>query len=88
MRRLPARDHRAPGTGQPVRDPARRGFALNEKTRFTLLLLAPSAILLILFQIVPIIIGANAAAFIFVIESVHTLVVNRLFLPRALRPAR
>jgi hypothetical protein len=35
-----------------------------------------------------IIIGANAAAFIFVIESVHTLVVNRLFLPRALRPAR
>lgn len=34
-----------------------------------------------------IIIGANAAAVIFVIESVHTLVVNRLFLPRELRPA-
>jgi hypothetical protein len=32
-----------------------------------------------------IIIGANAAAFIFVIESVHTLVVNRLFLPPELR---
>jgi hypothetical protein len=34
-----------------------------------------------------IIIGANAAAFIFVVESVHTLVVNRLYLPKALRPA-
>ena len=33
-----------------------------------------------------IIIGANAAAVIFVIESVHTLVVNRMFLPRELRP--
>jgi hypothetical protein len=33
-----------------------------------------------------IIIGANAAAFIFVVESVHTLVVNRRFLPRELRP--
>jgi hypothetical protein len=33
-----------------------------------------------------IIIGANAAAFIFVVESLHTLVVNRLFLPRELRP--
>ena len=33
-----------------------------------------------------IIIGANAAAFIFVIESVHTLVVNRKFLPHELRP--
>ncbi len=33
------------------------------------------------------IIGANAAAFIFVVESIHTLVVNRLFLPRELRPA-
>ena len=32
-----------------------------------------------------IIIGANAAAFIFVIESIHTLIVNRLFLPRELR---
>ena len=31
------------------------------------------------------IIGANAAAFIFVIESVHTIVVNRRFLPRELR---
>jgi hypothetical protein len=33
-----------------------------------------------------IIIGANAAAFIFVVESIHTLVVNRRFLPRQLRP--
>jgi hypothetical protein len=32
-----------------------------------------------------IIIGANAAAFIFVVESLHTLVVNRRFLPRELR---
>jgi hypothetical protein len=32
-----------------------------------------------------IIIGANAAAFIFIVESLHTLVVNRMFLPRALR---
>jgi hypothetical protein len=31
------------------------------------------------------IIGANAAAFIFVVESIHTLVVNRRFLPRELR---
>ena len=45
----------------PSRNPARRGWALNEKTRFTLLLLAPSATLLILFQILPIIIGANAS---------------------------
>lgn len=35
-----------------------------------------------------IIIGANAAAVIFVIESLHTLVVNRRFLPRELRAAR
>jgi len=34
-----------------------------------------------------IIIGANAAAVIFVIESLHTIVVNRRFLPRELRPA-
>jgi hypothetical protein len=34
-----------------------------------------------------IIIGANAAAVIFVVESIHTLVVNRTFLPRELRPA-
>ena len=32
-----------------------------------------------------IIIGANAAAFIFVVESIHTLIVNRRFLPRELR---
>jgi len=32
-----------------------------------------------------IIIGANAAAFIFVVESIHTLVVNRKFLPSELR---
>jgi hypothetical protein len=34
-----------------------------------------------------IIIGANAAAVIFVFESIHTLVVNRRVLPRELRPA-
>ena len=34
-----------------------------------------------------IIIGANAAAVIFVIESLHTLIVNRRFLPRELRGA-
>jgi hypothetical protein len=34
-----------------------------------------------------IIIGANAAGFIFVVESIHTLVANRRFLPRELRPA-
>jgi hypothetical protein len=34
-----------------------------------------------------IIIGANAAAVIFVVEAVHTLIVNRLFLPSELRPA-
>ena len=33
-----------------------------------------------------IIIGANAAAFIFVVEAIHTLVVNRKFLPRELQP--
>ena len=47
--------------GSPTRSPARRRFVPNEKTRFTLLLLAPSATLLILFQILPIIIGANAS---------------------------
>jgi hypothetical protein len=34
-----------------------------------------------------IIIGANAAAFIFTLVSIHTLIVNRTFLPRELRPA-
>ena len=34
-----------------------------------------------------IIIGANVAGFTFVLESLHTLVVNRKFLPPALRPA-
>jgi hypothetical protein len=34
-----------------------------------------------------IIIGANAAAIIFVFESLHTIVVNRRVLPRELRPA-
>jgi hypothetical protein len=33
-----------------------------------------------------IIIGANAAAFIFVVEAIHTLVVNRRFLPPELQP--
>lgn len=33
-----------------------------------------------------ILIGANVAGFIFVLESLHTLVVNRTFLPPALRP--
>jgi hypothetical protein len=34
-----------------------------------------------------IIIGANIAGFNFVLESIHTIVVNRRFLPRELRPA-
>lgn len=34
-----------------------------------------------------IIIGANAAALIFVFESVHTLIINRRVLPREIRPA-
>ncbi len=33
-----------------------------------------------------IIIGANVAGFTFLLESLHTLVVNRKFLPPALRP--
>ena len=33
-----------------------------------------------------IIIGANAAGFTFIVESLHTLIVNRRFLPRELRP--
>jgi hypothetical protein len=48
--------------GWPFRGRSRQPwYVLNEKTRFTLLLLAPSAILLALFQILPIIIGANAS---------------------------
>jgi hypothetical protein len=35
-----------------------------------------------------IVIGANMAAFNFVVVSVHTLVVNRRFLPKELRPSR
>ena len=35
-----------------------------------------------------IVIGANMAAFNFVVVSLHTLVVNRLFLPAELRPSR
>jgi len=44
---------RAPGTS--------RRFKIGERERFMLLLLTPSALLLLLFQIVPIIIGANAS---------------------------
>ncbi|MEX2271567.1 MAG: Nramp family divalent metal transporter [Vicinamibacterales bacterium] len=33
-----------------------------------------------------ILIGANVAGFIFVLESIHTLIVNRTLLPKALRP--
>jgi multiple sugar transport system permease protein len=47
--------------GKPGKNFALRWLALNEKTRFSLLLLAPSGIMLILFQIVPILIGANAS---------------------------
>lgn len=35
-----------------------------------------------------IVIGANVAGMIFVLESIHTLVVNRRFLPRELQPPR
>jgi multiple sugar transport system permease protein len=47
--------------GPPSGNPPQRWYVLDEKTRFMLLLLAPSAILLVLFQILPIIIGANAS---------------------------
>lgn len=47
--------------GPPSGNPRKRWYVLNEKTRFMLLLLAPSATLLVLFQILPIIIGANAS---------------------------
>jgi multiple sugar transport system permease protein len=47
--------------GPPSGNPPKRWYVLNEKTRFMLLLLAPSATLLVLFQILPIIIGANAS---------------------------
>jgi multiple sugar transport system permease protein len=48
------RGPRAPGA------PARR-WKLGEKERFMLLLIAPAASVLILFQVVPILIGANAS---------------------------
>ncbi|HEX9719488.1 MAG TPA: sugar ABC transporter permease [Ramlibacter sp.] len=51
----------SPAPGLPSRRSARPWYHVNEKTRFTLLLLAPSATLLVLFQIMPIIIGANAS---------------------------
>src|ERR1700720_3566144 len=42
---------------------AARGFLsrLGEKERFALLLIAPAATVLVLFQVVPIVIGANAS---------------------------
>src|SRR6266536_778225 len=39
----------------------RRSTALGEKQRFMLLLIAPAAAVLVLFQVVPIVIGANAS---------------------------
>src|SRR5713226_8746035 len=39
----------------------RRLIALGEKERFMLLLIAPATAVLVLFQVVPIVIGANAS---------------------------
>lgn len=46
-----------PGTGGR----GRKRALFDEKTRFSLLLLAPSGIMLLLFQVLPILIGANAS---------------------------
>src|SRR5574340_483113 len=47
----------------PNTAPGENGFMsqIGEKERFMLLLIAPAAIVLILFQILPIVIGANAS---------------------------
>jgi multiple sugar transport system permease protein len=46
---------------EPLPRPAARRFRLGEKERFMLLLVAPAASVLIMFQVVPILIGANAS---------------------------
>ena len=43
-----------------MKTPQRRSL-LNEQGRFTLLLIAPAAVILLLFQVLPIVIGANAS---------------------------
>ena len=53
-----ARSNR-PGTGRVVAGMPRR--RLGERERFMLLLIAPAAAVLCLFQILPILIGANAS---------------------------
>src|SRR5207253_827914 len=55
-RQLSARAGRSP---MPPADPSPRKF--GEQQRFMLLLIAPAALLLLLFQVTPIVIGANAS---------------------------
>lgn len=59
MTQTPSRVMETPGPGSAPGTPRRP--RLGERERFMLLLLLPSATLLILFQIVPILIGANAS---------------------------
>src|SRR5258708_6621691 len=42
-------------------DTTQRRRLVNEQGRFTLLLIAPAAAILVLFQVIPIFIGANAS---------------------------
>ena len=44
-----------------ISEPAGLLSRLGEKERFALLLIAPAATVLVLFQVVPIVIGANAS---------------------------
>src|SRR5438552_17136416 len=55
---IPARELDVSAAAAPAR---RRLSAFGEKERFMLLLIAPAATVLVLFQVVPIAIGANAS---------------------------
>jgi multiple sugar transport system permease protein len=48
-------------TVQPSPSPIRKSKRFGEQQRFMLLLITPAALLLLLFQVVPIFIGANAS---------------------------
>jgi multiple sugar transport system permease protein len=50
-----------PGAAASARAPASRRPMFGEQQRFVLLLIAPAALLMLLFQVVPIVIGANAS---------------------------
>ena len=56
-----ARTNRPGGTGPVAAAGVPGGWRLGERERFMLLLIAPAASVLILFQVVPILIGANAS---------------------------